>query len=93
MLAAGKTEDHPVKFDLIGHSMGGLLACYYAAYGEQLLGQGSMPLPEVQWQNCRNIRKVIMIASPLAGYTDTLYEMIDGLSLETMAPLEDSAVP
>ena len=86
LLAAGKPEDHPVKFDLIGHSMGGLLACYYAAYGEQLLGQGSMPLPEVQWQNCRNIRKVIMIASPLAGYTDTLYEMIDGLSLETMAP-------
>lgn len=87
-----KKSNRQIKFDLIGHSMGGLLARYYAAYGAAQLGQGKAPLPVATWKNKAHLDKIILIASPQLGYADCFYEIINGLKLETLAPRFPGAV-
>ena len=85
-------RDYPVRFDLIGHSMGGLLARYYVMYGSKLLPEKeSEPWP-VTWAGADNISKVIMIGTPNAGYADTLLELNHGLRLVAGAPVYPKAL-
>lgn len=76
-----------VRFDLIGHSMGGLLARYYVQYGNARIGSRKDKLPAVTWGGAKNVRKVIMVASPHGGYVDTLLEINRGLELSFWAPV------
>ena len=81
---------HPektVRFDLIGHSMGGLLARYYVQYGNAEIGSKKDKLPSVTWAGAENVRKVIMVASPHGGYADTVLEINRGLKLAFGAPV------
>ena len=85
-------KNYPVKFDLIGHSMGGLLARYYAMYGGQPLpARETVTLP-VTWKGAENIGKLIMIGTPNAGYVDTLLELNRGLRLVAAAPVYPKAL-
>lgn len=79
-------SDQSVRFDLIGHSMGGLIARYYVQYGNAPLGGNKSKLPALTWAGAENVRKVIMVASPNSGYTDTLLEVNNGLVLADLAP-------
>ena len=52
-------KNYDVKFDIIAHSMGGVLARYYLQYGSSDLPlDGS--LPEVTWEGSKYIDKMIM---------------------------------
>lgn len=85
-------KDHPVRFDLIGHSMGGLLARYYLLYGGKILPEDeSEPFP-VTWEGARDVGKVVMIGTPNAGYADTLLELNRGLQLTAAAPVYPKAL-
>ena len=85
-------KNYPVRFDLIGHSMGGLVARYYVMYGEKILPEKeSAPCP-VTWAGAENISKVIMIGTPNAGYADTLLELNHGLRLVAGAPVYPKAL-
>lgn len=75
-----------VRFDLIGHSMGGLIARYYVQYGNAPLGNKKSKLPTLSWAGAANVRKVIMVASPNGGYADTLVEISNDLVLARFAP-------
>ena len=85
-------KNYPVQFDLIGHSMGGLLARYYAMYGGKLLPEKeSVPFP-VTWAGAGDVSKIIMIGTPNAGYVDTLLELNRGLRLTSASPAYPKAV-
>ena len=85
-------RDYPVRFDLIGHSMGGLVARYYVMYGGKPMPEKeSAPWP-VTWAGAENISKVIMIGTPNAGYADTLLELNRGLRLVSAAPVYPKAL-
>ena len=81
-----------IKFDLMGHSLGGLVARYYMRYGETPLPEGDAPDPAVTWAGAKNVGKLIQIGTPNSGYLDTVMELVNGLRLQPGAPLYPSAV-
>lgn len=81
-----------VRFDLMGHSMGGLIARYYMRYGELPLPGEGAPDPAITWAGAKNVGKLIQIGTPNAGYLDTVIELVNGLRLQPGAPLYPAAV-
>ena len=78
-------RDYDVKFDLIAHSMGGLVTRYYLMYGgKDLPEDGSIPDPD--WAGARFVDRVAIVGTPNSGYLDTVLEMSDGLKLNPAAP-------
>ena len=82
----------PVRFDLMGHSLGGLVARYYMRYGELPLPDEGAPDPAITWAGAKNVGKLIQIGTPNSGYLDTVVELINGLRLQPGAPLYPAAV-
>src|SRR3984957_2361794 len=71
-------KDYDVKFDIVAHSMGGLIARYYLLYGDaDLPADGSAPV--VTWKGARNIDKAIIVGTPNAGYLDAFTELVEGM--------------
>jgi pimeloyl-ACP methyl ester carboxylesterase len=67
-----------VKFDLLAHSQGGLVARYYAKYGSQdVLEQEFPPLPN--GSGARNLNKVILLGTPNQGTLEALRILHHGL--------------
>ncbi|OGV48089.1 MAG: hypothetical protein A2X49_12820 [Lentisphaerae bacterium GWF2_52_8] len=78
--------DYDVQFDIVAHSMGGLLSRYYLQYGNQDMPEdGSLPV--LGWQGSKYIDKLIIVATPNAGYLDTFVELQKGLQLSPQAPV------
>jgi len=67
-----------LRFDIVAHSMGGLVARYYAMYGERdvLDSQGARP----DWSGARNLGKIVMIGAPNAGSMNALRVLLRGYS-------------
>ena len=68
----------PVKFDIVAHSMGGLLTRYYLRYGDQPLPDSDR-VPTPTWKGARNVEKVILVAPPNAGSIYALKQLQEGL--------------
>ena len=74
-------EKETVRFDIVAHSMGGLISRYYLRYGNQILpANGS--LPNLNWGGASNLNKVILIATPSGGSAWALSQLVDGLPLK-----------
>jgi pimeloyl-ACP methyl ester carboxylesterase len=77
--------DSATQFNIVGHSMGGLIARYYLRYGT------AEPDPEapVTWAGARRVRNVILVATPNAGGVHALEALLlgnrVGLSYATLA--------
>ena len=79
-------DHYDVQFDIVAHSMGGLLARYYLRYGDQdLPDNGSNPT--LDWRGSKYVDKIAVIGTPNAGYLDTFLEMTNGLELAPGAPV------
>lgn len=66
-----------LKFDVIAHSMGGLIARYAAMYGTaDLLPDGRKPVPT--WAGARHINKLLMFGTPNEGAFDAFSALING---------------
>lgn len=87
-----KHRNKEVRFDLLGHSMGGLVARYYVEFGAQKIGSGKEPLPVRNWYGAKNVRKLIMAGTPNGGYADILFELVNGVRLHRLAPLFPAGV-
>jgi len=61
-----------LRVNVIGHSMGGLLARYYLRFGE------APPGGPVTWAGARRIRNLILVATPNAGGVPALDAILNG---------------
>ena len=82
----GTARDYDIQFDLVGHSMGGLLARYYLRYGGKILPDRAQILPKPDWSGAKQIDKAVIIGTPNSGYADTLLELRNGLRLISGSP-------
>ncbi|MFQ5935008.1 MAG: esterase/lipase family protein [Acidiferrobacterales bacterium] len=80
-----------VKFDIVAHSMGGLVARYYLRYGAADLPADGSP-PPLTWAGARYIQNVVMIATPNAGALDALTDLVEGRKLAPLVPTYEPAI-
>lgn len=73
-------KDYKIKFDIIAHSMGGLLTRYYLQYGPQILSE-ELGMPNLSEIGDNKIEKAIIVGTPNFGYVDTFAELCKGLVL------------
>ena len=75
-----KKLDKPnLQFNLICHSMGGLVARYYIMYGaEDILDR---PDARVTLRRARNVNKMLLIGTPNEGSMDALRTLVQGYSV------------
>jgi pimeloyl-ACP methyl ester carboxylesterase len=69
-----------LKFTVVAHSMGGLIARYAAMYGDADLPAGDGPI-EPSWAGAAHISKIMMIGVPNEGSADAFATIIDGYSI------------
>ncbi len=81
----------PIKFDIVAHSMGGLIARYYLRYGQQLLpADGSTPI--LNWSGSANIENVIIVGTPNGGSLFALERLVIGLPKAPGTPEYDPLI-
>ncbi len=83
--------NEPVRFDIVAHSMGGLLARYYLRYGSQPLPANGR-LPDVTWAGAKHVERMILIGTPNAGSVETLKELVEGMRLSVLLPKYAAAI-
>jgi len=85
--------DPQARFNIVGHSMGGLVARYYLRYGTAE-PRDDQP---VTWAGARRIRNLVIVATPSAGAIHSLEGLLlgsrVGLSYTTLAPAVISSMP
>jgi hypothetical protein len=70
-------RDADVKFDIVAHSMGGIVARYAMLYGgADLPADGS--LPRLTFEGARYMARVIQIGTPNGGSIDAFRALVDG---------------
>ena len=69
-----------LKFTIVAHSMGGLIARYAAMYGDADLPDGDGPI-QPSWAGAAHISKIMMIGVPNEGSADAFATIIDGYSI------------
>ncbi|MFC1576837.1 hypothetical protein ACFL3N_00680 [Candidatus Omnitrophota bacterium] len=84
-------KNHDVKFNLVAHSMGGLIARYYLRYGaEDLPEDGS--LPETTWAGAKYIEKVVLVGTPNAGSIKAFTNLVEGFKGVRFIPAYSAAI-
>ncbi len=69
-----------LKFNIVAHSMGGLIARYAAMYGDaDLPPDGVAPHPT--WLGAAHISKIVMIGTPNEGSADAFATLVEGYSI------------
>lgn len=68
-----------LRFDIIAHSMGGLVARYYAMYGDRDVNETGMPQPD--WSGAHNLNRLILMGTPNAGSLDAFRTLVLGYSI------------
>ena len=80
-----------VKFDIVAHSMGGLLLRYYLMYGAaELPEDGSLPL--VTWAGARDVDNAVIVATPNAGSAEAVRNLVEGATFSWVLPRYHSAI-
>jgi pimeloyl-ACP methyl ester carboxylesterase len=70
-----------LKFDVIGHSMGGLIARYAAMYGDDDL----QTKPNPKWNGAKFFGKIFLLGTPNEGSMHSLRALNSGYSVSTFA--------
>ena len=77
--------NHPVKFDIVAHSMGGLLTRYYLRYGTADLPHDG-PLPKVTWAGTRHVERAVVVGTPNAGSAEALHQLVHSKHISRFVP-------
>jgi pimeloyl-ACP methyl ester carboxylesterase len=81
----------PVRFDVVAHSMGALLARYYLMYGPAELPSNGTP-PVLTWAGAQHIDRLVQVGPPNAGAAKALYELVHGVRFSKLLPEYDAAL-
>jgi pimeloyl-ACP methyl ester carboxylesterase len=73
----GRTD---LRFNIIAHSMGGLIARYAARYGDADLPEDDS-VPRPTWAGASSINKIFMFGTPNEGSMDAFATLLEGYSL------------
>ena len=84
-------ENPNIKFDIVAHSMGGMVARYYLRYGNQPLPDDGS-LPALTWEGAQRVGRVFIVGTPNLGSTKAINEMKEGLQLAPTMPKFPAAV-
>jgi pimeloyl-ACP methyl ester carboxylesterase len=69
-----------LKFNIVAHSMGGLIARYAAMYGDADLPSDDVAIRPT-WQGAAHISKIVMIGTPNEGSSDAFATLVEGYSI------------
>ena len=69
-----------LKFNVVAHSMGGLIARYAAMYGDADLPSDDAAIRPT-WQGAAHISKIVMIGTPNEGSSDAFATLVEGYSI------------
>ncbi len=84
-------DEPDVKFDIVAHSMGGLIARYYLRYGgADLPADGSAPVPT--WAGAQNVRRLVLVGTPSAGSAHALRQLVHGADFAPILPRYEPAL-
>jgi pimeloyl-ACP methyl ester carboxylesterase len=75
-----KLQRQDLKFNVVAHSMGGLIARYAAMYGDADLPAGDGPI-QPTWLGAAHISKIVMIGVPNEGSADAFATLVEGYSI------------
>ena len=75
-----KLHREDLKFNIVAHSMGGLIARYAAMYGDADLPAGDGPI-QPTWLGAAHISKIVMIGVPNEGSADAFATLVEGYSV------------
>ncbi len=84
-------ENADVKFDVVAHSMGGLVTRWFLRYGAEGLGPNG-EAPELSWAGARYVERAILIATPNAGSVEAFEQLVSGDQLAPLLPVYPPAV-
>jgi len=70
-------SNYDVKFDLVAHSMGGLVARYYLRYGTSDLPSDDQTA-RVTWAGARHVENLVLIGTPNSGSMEALNNLVKG---------------
>ncbi len=77
-------KDHDVKFDIVAHSMGGLITRYYLRYGDaELPEDGDLP---ITWAGAEHVDRAILVGTPNAGAAQALLQLVNGVRFAPFLP-------
>ena len=71
-------DNAEVKFDIVAHSMGGLLTRYFARYGDadiDGLTDGVVP-----WTGAQDVERLILVAPPNGGSLEAMDQLLNGFN-------------
>lgn len=69
-----------LRFNIVAHSMGGLVARYAAMYGDQDLAPGGAA-PRPSWAGASFVDKIFMFGTPNAGSMEAFSVLLEGYSV------------
>lgn len=75
-----KLKEPDLKFDIVAHSMGGIIARYAVMYGTADLPAGNRK-PQPTWAGAKYFEKVILMGTPNEGSVSSLSALVNGYSL------------
>jgi pimeloyl-ACP methyl ester carboxylesterase len=75
-----KLQRPDLKFNIVAHSMGGLIARYAAMYGDADLPASDGPIRPT-WLGAAHISKIVMIGVPNEGSADAFATLVEGYSI------------
>ena len=85
----GITRD--VKFDIVAHSMGGLIARYYMMYGDKDLDD-IIETEGPSWDGAKLVEKVIIIGTPNAGSVNVVDDLLKGKDIGPFLPTYEASI-
>ena len=84
-------KEPEIRFDVIAHSMGGLLLRYYLRYGPASLPDDGS-LPPLTWAGAQHVERAVLIATPNAGSVKALEHLVNGMRFAFLLPHYDAGL-
>lgn len=80
-----------IKFDIVAHSMGGLVTRYFLRYGDANLPENEDNF-EITWKGANYVDKVIIVGTPNAGSLNALDQLVNGKKIGPFLPTYTSTI-